>query len=125
MKLEGAIKLNFAGVKNFKLNGKAMKSEVEAERARLQRLGVNVPDPVDPDPVDPDPVDPDPVDPDPVDPDPVDPDPVDPDLEDTYDINAVYVKGDVVIYNGQTYVCKWWTKGEIPGSSEWGPWQLQ
>lgn len=42
MKLEGAIKLNFGGVKNFKLNGKAMKSEVEAEKARLQRLGVTV-----------------------------------------------------------------------------------
>lgn len=34
-KLQGAIKLNFAGVKNFKLNGKSMKSEVEAERKRL------------------------------------------------------------------------------------------
>lgn len=44
MKMEGAIKLNFAGVKNFKLNGKAMKSEVEAERERLIRLGQNVPD---------------------------------------------------------------------------------
>ena len=163
MKLEGAIKLNFAGVKNFKLNGKAMKSEVEAECLRLKRLGVSVPDiiyPVDPedpdksvdpvDPVDPDkpvdPVDPiDPVDPDkpvdPVDPiDPVDPDkpvtpvdpvdpidPVDPEEPevpaDTYDSTMVYLKGDIVIYNGLTYECKWWTMGEAPGS-QWGPWQL-
>ena len=35
--LQGTIKLNFSGVKNFKLNGKAMKSEVEAEIARLYR----------------------------------------------------------------------------------------
>lgn len=35
--LQGMIKLNFSGVKNFKLNGKAMKSEVEKEIARLYR----------------------------------------------------------------------------------------
>lgn len=35
--LQGTIKLNFSGVKNFKLNGKAMKSEVEKEIARLYR----------------------------------------------------------------------------------------
>ncbi|MDO5601916.1 MAG: glycosyl hydrolase family 18 protein [Oscillospiraceae bacterium] len=35
--LQGMIKLNFSGVKNFKLNGKAMQSEVEAEIARLYR----------------------------------------------------------------------------------------
>lgn len=43
MKLEGSIKLNFGGVKNFKLNGKSMQSEVDAEKARLQRLGVTLP----------------------------------------------------------------------------------
>lgn len=42
MKLEGSIKLNFGGVKNFKLNGKSMQSEVDAEKARLQRLGVTL-----------------------------------------------------------------------------------
>lgn len=129
MKLEGAIKLNFAGVKNFKLNGKAMKSEVEAERARLQRLGVSVPDIVEPEvPVDPEePVNPEvPVDPEvPVEPEvPVDPEvPVNPEVpQDTYDNTAVYVKGDVVVYNGVTYTCKWWTQGVAPGS-EWGPWE--
>ena len=35
--LQGMIKLNFAGVKNFKLNGSPMKSEVEAEIARVYR----------------------------------------------------------------------------------------
>lgn len=106
-----------------------MRSEVEAERARLQRLGVNVPDIVEPEkPVDPEvPVDPEkPVDPEvPVDPEkPVDPEvPVEPEVpQDTYDSAAIYVKGDTVVYNGETYVCKWWTQGVAPGS-QWGPWE--
>lgn len=106
MELTGSIKLNFAGVKNFKLNGKAMKSEVEAECARLQRLGVEVPDIVNPPekPEEPD-------------------EPVE-ELEDTYDNTAVYTAGDTVVYQGKTYVCKWWTQGMAPGNEN-GPWQLQ
>lgn len=113
MALEGAIKLNFSDVKNFKLNGKAMLSEVEAERARLMRLGVEVPDIVTP----PDVTDPE---------GPTDPEsPTDPEAPaDTYDSSAIYVTGDTVVYNGQTYVCKWWTQGTAPGSDN-GPWQLQ
>lgn len=86
MELTGSIKLNFAGVKNFKLNGKAMKSEVEAELARLQRLGVEVPDIVNPPekPEEPD-------------------EPVE-ELEDTCDNTAVYTAGDTVVYQGKTYV---------------------
>ena len=35
VELQGMIKLNFAGAKNFKLNGQPMKSAVEAEKIRL------------------------------------------------------------------------------------------
>lgn len=102
MKLDGSISLNFAGVKNFKLNGKAMRSEVEAERTRLKRLGVEVPDIVNP--------------------------PEEPDAgevpEDNYDNTAIYQKGDIVVYQGKTYICKWWTQGSAPGNEN-GPWQLQ
>lgn len=35
-----------------------------------------------------------------------------------------YNSGDVVTYQGKTYKAKWWTKGDIPGASEWGPWGL-
>ncbi|MBS6887923.1 MAG: DUF5011 domain-containing protein, partial [Clostridium sp.] len=41
----------------------------------------------------------------------------------TYDSKTVYNGGDIVVYNGETYRCKWWTQGEIPGSSEWGAWE--
>lgn len=105
MALDGAIKLNFAGVKNFKLNGKAMRSEVEAERARLQRLGVKVPDIVTP-------------------PDVTDPEEPDEKPQDTYDNAAIYVAGDMVVYQGKTYVCKWWTQGMAPGNEN-GPWELK
>lgn len=137
MTLEGAIKLNFADVKNFKLNGKSMKSEVEAERARLQKLGVEVPDIVTPpaetetpQPTEaPQPTDaPQPTEaPQPTDaPQPTEaPQPTDaPVVEDTYDNTAIYVAGDMVIYQGQTYVCKWWTQGTAPGTEN-GPWELK
>lgn len=116
MSLEGAIKLNFAGVKNFKLNGKAMASEVAAERERLTRLGVVLPDTEVPDTEVPDTETPDTE----------VPDTEVPDTEvpaDTYDNMAVYVAGDTVIYNGKTYVCSWWTQGVAPGG-ESGPWKL-
>lgn len=117
MALEGAIKLNFAGVKNFKLNGKSMKSEVEEERARLERLGVKVPDIVTP----PDVTEPDqPTDPD----QPTEPDQPEVVPEDTYDNSATYVAGDKVVYQGKTYICKWWTQGVAPGNVN-GPWELE
>ncbi|WP_081712151.1 carbohydrate-binding protein [[Clostridium] dakarense] len=43
-------------------------------------------------------------------------------MEDTYDPEKAYLAGDKVIYNGKEYVAKWWTKGEIPGSSD--SWEL-
>ena len=39
-----------------------------------------------------------------------------------YDSNTIYTGGDIVIYNGETYKCKWWTQGQAPGS-QWGPWE--
>lgn len=38
--------------------------------------------------------------------------------------NTVYVAGNIVIYNGVTYRCKWWTLGNIPGTEQWGPWEV-
>ena len=40
----------------------------------------------------------------------------------TYDSNTIYNGGDIVIYNGETYKCKWWTQGQAPGA-QWGPWE--
>ena len=39
------------------------------------------------------------------------------------DSKTIYTGGDIVVYNGETYKCKWWTQGEIPGASEWGAWE--
>lgn len=38
--------------------------------------------------------------------------------------SAVYVKGDSVTHDGNVYDAKWWTTGETPGTSTWGPWEL-
>lgn len=38
--------------------------------------------------------------------------------------DVVYTAGNIVVYNGQTYRCKWWSLGDIPGADEWGPWEL-
>jgi hypothetical protein len=38
--------------------------------------------------------------------------------------SAVYVGGDKVSYNGHTWLAKWWTQGEVPGTTgQWGVWQ--
>ncbi|WP_273431966.1 glycoside hydrolase family 19 protein [Chitinibacter tainanensis] len=37
--------------------------------------------------------------------------------------SAVYTGGSIVTYQGQSYKAKWWTTGEIPGASQWGPWE--
>ncbi|MGL4992212.1 MAG: glycosyl hydrolase family 18 protein [Sarcina sp.] len=31
-----------------------------------------------------------------------------------FDINKIYVTGDIVLYNGKLYRCKWWTQGVYP-----------
>jgi chitinase len=123
--LTGSIKLNFAGIKNFKLNGLPMRSEVEAEINRLRSMGldlddVNIPE-TDPGTTDPGTGGDDPGtggD------DPGDEEPDEPGLDDTYDVTVAYNAGDTVVYNGKTYRAKWWTQGNIPGAEEWGPWEL-
>ncbi|MGL4819297.1 MAG: immunoglobulin-like domain-containing protein, partial [Bacilli bacterium] len=35
----------------------------------------------------------------------------------TWESSKVYLQGDQVTYNGETYTAKWWTQGEKPGSS--------
>ncbi|MDR1769483.1 MAG: carbohydrate-binding protein [Hungatella sp.] len=42
---------------------------------------------------------------------------------DTWEADVVYTAGQTVVYQGQTYLCKWWTKGDIPSAG--GPWELQ
>jgi chitodextrinase len=38
---------------------------------------------------------------------------------------TVYSGGEIVTYAGQDYKAKWWTQGNIPGTEQWGPWELQ
>ncbi|NJP44198.1 glycosyl hydrolase family 18 protein [Actinacidiphila epipremni] len=38
--------------------------------------------------------------------------------------SAIYVGGNTVSYGGHTWKAKWWTTGEVPGTTgEWGVWQ--
>jgi len=42
-----------------------------------------------------------------------------------WDPTVAYFYGDKVIYNGNIYQAKWWSKGEIPeNQGEWGCWKL-
>lgn len=41
-----------------------------------------------------------------------------------YSNTQIYTAGDVVTYQRQTYVCKWWTQGIAPGSAG-SPWELK
>lgn len=41
-----------------------------------------------------------------------------------WDSTEVYVLGDMVEYEGIIYRCKWWTQGNIPGTEQWGPWEV-
>lgn len=43
-------------------------------------------------------------------------------LGSTWSSSTVYTNGDVVLYNGIKYQAKWWTQGDAPGTSTWGPW---
>ena len=40
-----------------------------------------------------------------------------------YSPTKTYVAGDIVLYNGVKYRAKWWTLGETPGATQWGPWE--
>ena len=40
-----------------------------------------------------------------------------------WEANTIYTPPDEVLYNGDKWRAKWWTKGDIPGADEWGPWE--
>lgn len=42
---------------------------------------------------------------------------------DQWDSDTVYLGGEIVMYQGQTYVCKWWSQGDVPSAG--GAWELQ
>jgi len=42
----------------------------------------------------------------------------------TWSATTIYTGGEVVVYNGENYKAKWWTQGNIPGTEQWGPWEL-
>ncbi|WP_436934250.1 glycosyl hydrolase family 18 protein [Halovenus marina] len=41
-----------------------------------------------------------------------------------WDSSATYTGGDQAVYDGALYEASWWTQGDEPGSSEWGPWDM-
>lgn len=47
-----------------------------------------------------------------------------PPVSNTWDAAKAYNSGDVVTYQGKTYKAKWWTQGNVPGTEQWGPWEL-
>lgn len=42
-----------------------------------------------------------------------------------WNATTVYYGGDIVSYNGQTWKARYWTYGDTPTVSDWGPWELQ
>ena len=40
-----------------------------------------------------------------------------------WDSGTAYTGGDQVTYDGNLWEAKWWTQGDEPGSSQWGPWK--
>ncbi|WP_018256753.1 PKD domain-containing protein [Halomicrobium katesii] len=42
---------------------------------------------------------------------------------DAWDADATYTGGDQVTYDGDLWEASWWTSGDEPGSSEYGPWE--
>jgi len=40
-----------------------------------------------------------------------------------WDNKSVYTLKDRVLYNGVRYEAKWWTKGNVPGTEQYGPWK--
>ncbi|WP_281348864.1 carbohydrate-binding protein [Listeria valentina] len=41
----------------------------------------------------------------------------------TWDATQIYTAGESVFYKGKRYRAKWWTRGNIPGTEKWGPWE--
>ncbi|PFG42353.1 alpha-L-arabinofuranosidase [Isoptericola jiangsuensis] len=40
-----------------------------------------------------------------------------------WEAGTVYTAGDLVTFEGSTWLATWWTKNQEPGASPWGPWQ--
>ncbi|RQG99216.1 PKD domain-containing protein [Natrarchaeobius oligotrophus] len=40
-----------------------------------------------------------------------------------WDPDEVYTSGDRVVHDGTVWEAQWWTRGDEPGDSEWGPWE--
>ncbi|WP_436934248.1 PKD domain-containing protein [Halovenus marina] len=40
-----------------------------------------------------------------------------------WDSGTTYTGGDRVTYEGSVWEASWWTRGDEPGSSQWGPWE--
>ncbi|MBC1417470.1 glycosyl hydrolase family 18 protein [Listeria fleischmannii] len=41
-----------------------------------------------------------------------------------WNASTAYSGGEIVTYEGKTYKAKWWTQGNVPGTEQWGPWEL-
>ncbi len=37
--------------------------------------------------------------------------------------DMVYTEGRRVIFEGEMYRTQWWTRGDVPGAEQWGPWR--
>jgi chitodextrinase len=40
-----------------------------------------------------------------------------------WDANATYTSGDRATHDGWIWEAQWWTRGDEPGASQWGPWE--
>ncbi|RQG93629.1 PKD domain-containing protein [Natrarchaeobius chitinivorans] len=40
-----------------------------------------------------------------------------------WDPDVVYTGGDRVVHDGYVWEANWWTQGDEPGESQWGPWE--
>ena len=47
---------------------------------------------------------------------------VDPGTVQAWYADRIYLKGDKVVHDGETYTAQWWTRNQAPGD-KWGPWQ--
>ncbi len=48
---------------------------------------------------------------------------VDPSEVQDWHASTIYQAGDKAVFEGETYTASWWTRGEAPGASQWGPWK--
>ncbi len=41
-----------------------------------------------------------------------------------WNATAIYTAGNCAVYQGKVYKAKWWTQNNVPGTEQWGPWEL-